>query len=116
MLPSAQTFPFAAELTWPTEVGGRAMDTYHRWMEVTLYASLAGLPTLGLPAGFSEAGQPMGLQVIGRPRDELSLLQLAQAWHQAAPFMARRPPRLAAAGGSTPASHASSGGSARVHK
>ena len=116
VLPSAQTFPFAAELTWPTEVGGRAMDTYHRWMEVTLYASLAGLPTLGLPAGFSEAGQPMGLQVIGRPRDELSLLQLAQAWHQAAPFMARRPPRLAAAGGSTPASHASSGDSDRVHK
>jgi amidase len=94
VLPSAQTFPFAAELTWPTEVGGRPMDTYHRWMEVTLYASLAGLPVICLPAGFSEAGLPMGLQVIGRPRDELSLLQLAQGWHQAAPFMGRRSPRL----------------------
>lgn len=33
-LPSAQVFPFDAELHWPSEVGGVAMDTYHRWMEV----------------------------------------------------------------------------------
>ena len=97
VLPSAQTFPFAAEKTWPTEVGGRTMDTYHRWMEVTLYATLAGLPVVCLPAGFNEDGLPMGLQVIGRPRDEMSLLQLAQGWHQAAPFMGRRPPRLGVA-------------------
>lgn len=94
VLPSAQTFPFAADLHWPAEVGGRAMDTYHRWMEVTIYATLAGLPAICLPAGFSEAGLPMGIQVIGRPRDERSLLQLAQGWHQAAPFIDRRPPRM----------------------
>src|SRR5690606_31545558 len=36
VLPSAQVFPFDAALDWPKVVGGRDMDTYHRWMEVVI--------------------------------------------------------------------------------
>jgi len=84
LLPSAQVFPFDAGVHWPKEIAGRTMDTYHRWMEVVIGPSLAGLPTIGVPAGFNEAGLPMGLQVIGKPGADLTVLQLAYAYEQAA--------------------------------
>ena len=43
-LPTAQVWPFDVQQRWPKQINGRAMDTYHRWMEVTLYATFAGLP------------------------------------------------------------------------
>ena len=43
-LPCAQVFPFEAGIPWPKEIAGRQMDTYHRWMEVVIGATLAGLP------------------------------------------------------------------------
>ncbi len=83
-LPSAQLWPFDADERWPREIAGRTMDTYHRWMEVTLYATFAGLPCISVPAGFNDRGLPMGLQLIGRPQGEAELLRLAQAYENAA--------------------------------
>ncbi len=83
-LPTAQVWPFDAALRWPTQIAGRAMDTYHRWMEVVIYATFAGLPCISVPAGFGPGGLPMGLQLIGRPRDDLSVLRLAAAYETAA--------------------------------
>ena len=83
-LPSAQAWPFDAELRWPTHIAGREMDTYHRWMEVVIYATFAGLPCISVPAGFNAAGLPMGLQLIGKPQGEAALLKLAQAYERAA--------------------------------
>lgn len=87
VLPSAQVWPFAVEQHWPTHVAGREMDTYHRWMEVTTYATLAGLPAVSVPVGFSDgttpgvpAGLPMGMQVIGRPRADTDVLGIAHAY------------------------------------
>ena len=60
VLPTAQAWPFPAEWTWPREVAGRTMDTYHRWMEVVIYATLAGLPAMSVPVGFSDAGPADG--------------------------------------------------------
>jgi amidase len=83
-LPVTQCWPFALDMTWPREVAGRTMDTYHRWMECTLYATFAGLPAISVPAGFHANGRwPMGLQLIGRPRDEAGLLRLAAGWENA---------------------------------
>ena len=83
-LPSAQVWPFDAALRWPSHINGREMDTYHRWMEVVIYATFAGLPCISVPAGFSAAGLPMGLQLIGRPQGDAALLRLAHAYEQAA--------------------------------
>jgi amidase len=83
-LPSAQVWPFDASLRWPTQIAGRAMDTYHRWMEVVIYATFAGLPCISVPAGFGAAGLPMGLQLIGRPQGDAALLRLAHAYEGAA--------------------------------
>jgi amidase len=92
-LPAAQVWPFPAEWRWPREIAGRTMDTYHRWMETTIYATFAGLPAMSVPAGFGDAGLPIGLQLIGRPRDDLGLLQLAACYEAAAgAVLARRPP------------------------
>jgi amidase len=79
-LPVAQVWPFDAALRWPEAIQGRAMDTYHRWMEVVIYATFAGLPCISVPAGFSAAGLPMGVQLIGRPQADARLLQVAAAY------------------------------------
>jgi amidase len=92
-LPSAQLWPFEATQRWPTQIAGRAMDTYHRWMEVVIYATFAGLPCISVPAGFSAEGLPMGLQLIGKPRGERALLQLAHAYEQAAQEVLQVRPR-----------------------
>ena len=81
VLPAAQVVPFNADLDWPHEVGGRTMDTYHRWMEVTIYATFAGLPAISVPAGFDPSGRmPAGLQLIGRPQGDAALLHLAAGY------------------------------------
>ena len=92
-LPSAQVFPFPIEQTWPTEIAGRTMDSYHRWMEVAVPGTLSGCPVISIPAGFGGgATLPIGLQMIGRPRDDYSLLELAHSWERTAPWMRLAPP------------------------
>jgi amidase len=95
VLPTAQVFPFAAGLHWPQTIAGRAMDTYHRWMEVVILATMAQLPALNVPVGFGDAGVPMGMQIIGRPQDELSCLQIGHAYDLATRWPERHPPPIA---------------------
>jgi amidase len=91
-LPTAQVFPFDVTQHWPREVGGRKMDTYHRWMEVVIPAGLAGLPTVNVPVGFGTNGLPMGMQLIGPHRADLAVLQLAFAYEHAAGWVKKQPP------------------------
>jgi amidase len=92
-LPSTQVWPFAIDERWPQQIAGRAMDTYHRWMECTLYATFAGLPAISVPAGFHANGRwPGGLQWIGRPRGDAELLRIAAAYEcTIGALLARRP-------------------------
>jgi amidase len=91
-LPAAQVWPFDVLARWPEQIHGVAMDTYHRWMEVVIYATFAGLPCISVPAGFSADGLPMGLQLIGRPQADFAVLQLAHAYEQAAQDVLTRTP------------------------
>ena len=84
ILPSAQVFPFDVNLPWPSEIGGRTMDTYHRWMEVVIGPTLAGLPVAAVPAGFGAGGLPAGVQLIGPPRADRQTLEFALAYEEAA--------------------------------
>lgn len=83
VLPAAQVFPFDAQLDWPKAVGGRAMDTYHRWIEAVVPATMAGLPALAAPAGFGAQGLPAGLQIIGPAQADMAVLQIGHAYDQA---------------------------------
>ena len=91
-LPTAQVWPFEASQRWPAQIAGRPMDTYHRWMEVVIYATFAGLPTISVPAGFNAQGLPMGLQLIGKPRDDAGVLRLAALYESSAQDLLQRRP------------------------
>ncbi len=91
-LPTAQVWPFDADIDWPKQIAGTQMDTYHRWMEVVVPVSLAGLPAVTVPAGFGPEGLPIGLQLFGLRGADESLLQLAEAWHRVTAAPSRRPP------------------------
>jgi amidase len=69
------------------------MDTYHRWMECTLYATLAGMPAISMPAGFHANGRwPLGVQLIANHGADGLLLRVAGAWEQLRhDLLARRP-------------------------
>jgi amidase len=82
IMPSAQVFPFDAQLHWPDRIDGRAMDTYHQWMEVVIPATMSGCPSLNVPAGFGTNGLPMGVQIIGPNLSEFACLQLAFAYER----------------------------------
>lgn len=79
-LPSAQVFPFKTDIDWPRSINGRTMDTYHRWMEVSIAATLSGFPVVSLPAGFNDAGLPAGLQFIGGQAQDKEVLEFALAY------------------------------------
>ncbi|MEO8079390.1 MAG: amidase [Caldimonas sp.] len=83
-LPTTQVWPFPVQWRWPEQIAGRTMDTYHRWMEVVILATFAGLPCISVPVGFNAAGLPMGMQLIGRPRADLAVLRLAKGYEAAA--------------------------------
>lgn len=93
-LPVSQVWPFDAAERWPSQINGVAMDSYHRWMEVVIYATFAGLPCISVPVGFDERGLPMGMQLIGKPRGDFELLQLAHAYEQVAQDVLTRKPAL----------------------
>ena len=57
----------------------------------TLPCNLAGLPGMSLPCGFSGAGMPIGLQILGKPFDEATVLRVGQAFERAHDFV-RAPP------------------------
>jgi amidase len=85
-LPSAQVWPFDASMHWPKQIGDRAMDTYHRWMEATIYATLLGAPAVCVPAGFGGPNVskplPIGLQLIARPGADAQALSIAAHYEQ----------------------------------
>ena len=59
LIPSAQVFPSMPGCIRPKSVNGVAMDTYHRWMEVMVPATLLDCPVIGMPVGFNGAGLPI---------------------------------------------------------
>ncbi|MEM9319901.1 MAG: amidase [Pseudomonadota bacterium] len=91
LLPATQCWPFPVGEAWPAKIAGRVMDTYHRYMEVMIPVSLAGLPAIALPAGFSETGLPGGVQLFGPRGSDTAILSLGRIWHAATDWPNKRP-------------------------
>ena len=91
VLPVCQVVPFPIDQPYVTQSNDVARDTYLDWMKSCYHISVTGLPAVSVPAGFTPDGLPVGLQVVGRPGDELGVLQLAHAIEQATGTSLRRP-------------------------
>ncbi len=94
-LPVSQALPFDADEPWVREVDGEVMPDYLGWMRSSYLVSVLRVPAASVPAGFTPDGLPVGLLVVGRPGDDVGVLQVAHGLEQV--FRAHeRPPDLAA--------------------
>ena len=91
LCPVNQVPPFDVEIDYPTEIDGVQMENYIAWMKSAYWISATGLPCISVPAGFTSDGLPVGLQIVGRPRDDMGVLQLAHAFEQATLHWKTRP-------------------------
>jgi amidase len=91
VLPVNQVPPFPVEQQYVTEINGVAMDSYIDWMRSCYYVTASAHPALSMPCGFTDDGLPVGMQIVGRHRDEFELLQIAHAFEQATGAGLRRP-------------------------
>ena len=95
VLPTAQVLPFPVEEQWVREIDGKPMADYLEWMTSCWLITVTGHPAVSVPCGFSPEGLPIGVQIVGRYRDDFGVLQLAYAFQQATGFW-KQAPRLAA--------------------
>ncbi len=91
VLPVTQVAPFDVTSPYPTEIDGTRLMDYLDWMRSCWYISFLSNPAISVPAGFTAAGLPVGIQIVGRHRDEWSVLQIAHAFEQATRHGRRRP-------------------------
>src|SRR4030095_7505414 len=122
ILPSVAVPPFPVEQPYPTEINGKPLDNYTQWFFLTYGITVTGLPAISVPCGFTAAGLPVGLQIVGRRRGaaagaarapragalpvafrmgagrrgEAAVLRAAAAFEAAAPWRDRIPPVVAA--------------------
>jgi amidase len=90
--PVSQVPPFDVKKRYVTEINGVEMGTYIDWMKSCYYVTVTGLPAISVPCGFTPEGLPVGVQIVGHPRDDLGVLQLAHTFEQATGFGKHRPP------------------------
>lgn len=91
-LPTVAVKPFPVEQPYPTEIAGKPLENYTQWFFLTYAISVTGLPVISVPAGFTGDGLPVGIQLVGRRRQEAAVLRAAAAFEEAAPWADRIPP------------------------
>jgi amidase len=91
LAPVNQLPPFPVETENPTEIAGVRLGNYLDWMKSCYYITITSHPAISVPAGFTTDGLPLGLQIVGRYRDDFGVLQLAHAFEQSTEVWKRRP-------------------------
>ena len=91
ILPTVPVKPFPAETAFPTEINGKAMESYIDWIMLTYAFSVTGLPAISIPCGWTEEGFPVGLQIAGKPGGERDVLVAASCFEQARPWYNKKP-------------------------
>ncbi|MBI4013011.1 MAG: amidase [Candidatus Rokubacteria bacterium] len=94
ILPTTAVPPFPVERPYPTEINGKPLQHYIQWAYLTYGVTVTGLPVISVPCGFTRAGLPVGLQIVGRRRQEAAVLRAAAAFEAAAPWAGRIPPAV----------------------
>ena len=91
VLPVTQLPAFDVDTPYPTEIAGVKFTSYIDWMKSCWYISATGNPAASVPGGFTPEGLPVGVQIVGRNKEDFSVLQMAHAFEQATDFGKKRP-------------------------
>ncbi len=91
IFPVSQVLPFDVKQRYVTEIDGVKMHSYLDWMRSCYFITITGLPAISVPCGFSKAGLPVGIQIVGRHEDDFGVLQLAYAYEQITNHWRKRP-------------------------
>ena len=91
VLPVSQVPPFPIAEEYPTVIEGVAMESYIAWMRSCSRITVTGCPAISVPAGFTPEGHPTGLQIVGPPRADRLVLEVAYAFQEATGYWRRRP-------------------------
>ena len=91
LLPTVQVPPFPVDEPYVTAIDGKRLAGYTEWMKSTYFITATSHPAISVPAGFTDEGLPVGLQIVGRYRDDFGVLQLARAFEDATGAWKRRP-------------------------
>jgi amidase len=86
LTPTMAVPPFPVDQNYPETVAGRKMSTYVDWIAPTFVLSLTGLPIASVPAGLDADRMPVGLQIVGRPAADGSVLGLAARLQELRPI------------------------------
>ncbi len=77
--PATIVEPFAVEERYPGYSQGLAYSEYYRWLAIAYVITATTLPVITIPCGKTETGLPVGIQLIGKPHDEIKLFSLASS-------------------------------------
>jgi len=91
VLPTTQLPAFDVNMPYPAEIAGVKFENYIDWMKSCWYISATGNPAASVPGGFTPEGLPVGVQIVGRNKEDFSVLQMAHAFEQATGFGKKRP-------------------------
>jgi amidase len=91
IFPVSQVPPFPVTDEYVKEINGVQMENYIDWMRSCYYITATGHPAISVPCGFTEDGLPIGIQIVGRYRQEMSVLQLAKAFEDKTEYWKVKP-------------------------
>jgi len=77
LCPSSSIPPFPVEKNFVSHIGDEICESYIDWFSITFALTLTSCPVISIPCGFTHTNLPVGLQIVGKPRGELQLLQAA---------------------------------------
>jgi amidase len=90
--PTTPTAAYMLDEMYPPEIDGQPVADAIDAMMVTYAITMAGLPAISVPAGFTAAGLPIGMQIVGGRHAEALVLRAAAAFEGIAPWAHHRPP------------------------
>ena len=91
LAPASTVAPFPVEWDYPRSVAGEAQAHYLDWMRAATTITVLGVPALSVPAGFTDAGLPVGLQIVGPHGRDRRLLSVARHYEARTGFASRAP-------------------------